>query len=123
LGEFRDQRQGEEAVNNRGAEWSCSRSLLIHMDPLVVLGAVGECVNEWLLDRQPVTRAEFAPNRFCQFGERLECPHRFSLGVIGVQRPVKTTARFSKKSGQLPEHRSSLDSQTAPAPGASRISS
>jgi hypothetical protein len=52
------QRQREVAVRDGRAERPLLRPLHVDVDPLVVVGGVGELVDALLRDRHPVTRAE-----------------------------------------------------------------
>jgi hypothetical protein len=58
MGEVRQQRQREQPVGDRSAEGARGRALGVDVDPLVVLGRVGEEVHAVLRDLEPLGGTE-----------------------------------------------------------------
>jgi hypothetical protein len=79
LGVPRAERQGEQAVRDRGAERSVGRSLQVGVDPLIVAGQRGERVDVGLSDDLIVAVAEVLPNGGPDLVEPGENAHRTSL--------------------------------------------
>src|SRR5580692_7670329 len=66
-----EQRQGEEPVRDRPAERRLGhRPLRVHVDPLVVIGCVGERVHPVLSHLEPFAGAEHLPLQRGEFGQR-----------------------------------------------------
>src|SRR6202000_882039 len=61
--EVRDERKRQEAVGHRAAERALGGALRIDVDPLVVLGVVGEAVDPLLVDLEPVAGADLLADR------------------------------------------------------------
>ena len=62
-----DQREGQVAVGDRGAEGALLlRPLDVDVDPLVVAGELGEGVDVLLGDRAPLARADLLPDQRLQ---------------------------------------------------------
>src|SRR5690348_12915592 len=51
--QWNEQGQGEVPVRDGAAERAADRALRVDVDPLVVTGGVGECVDAGLVDRHP----------------------------------------------------------------------
>src|SRR5436190_5299874 len=72
---LRQQREGEKAVRDRRAERTGLRALDVDVNPLVVVGGVGEELDPLLRHGDPVADADVLADELLQLGDRLECSH------------------------------------------------
>src|SRR5690606_13736147 len=79
--EVRNQGHRQEAMGHRRAERSRSRLLAVHVDPLMVIGVVGEAVDTRLLDSEPVGGAELHVQSLLEVLNRTVDFHVTSAGL------------------------------------------
>jgi acyl-CoA dehydrogenase len=88
--EVREQREREQAVRDRATERSVCRTIGIDVDPLVVVGGIGEQIHPILVDLHPVGGPELAAEGRRKLVQILEHLHALLLcrGPDEVTRPV-----------------------------------
>ena len=77
--EVRQQRQCQQPVCDRPAERATGRALRVDVDPLMVVGGVGEHIDAVLCDLEPLRRTDLAALRRDQLIEPTEGFHCHSL--------------------------------------------
>ena len=75
--QVRDQREGQETVRHRTAERPGLGSLRVNVNPLVILGVVGESVDPGLVDQEPFRRADFLADGLLQISQTVQDLHPF----------------------------------------------
>jgi hypothetical protein len=83
-------------VGYRPAERSRRGAFGINVDPLVILGVVGEAVDPGLVDREPLRRADFLPDCRFELGQAMNGLHvllRNASADVGEYLNVKSSDR------------------------------
>ena len=75
---MRQQRQGQQAVRDRPAERTVRRALGVDVDPLMIVGGVGEQVDTVLVDLEPFGGAQFCALCCDELVQPVELLHHFS---------------------------------------------
>src|SRR6201999_1989499 len=77
-GQERNERQRKEAVSHGSSERPGRGALRVDVDPLVVLGVVGEAVDPLLVDLEPAGGADLLAHRGFQLGHAVVALHLIS---------------------------------------------
>src|ERR1700760_2272993 len=138
-GQIRDERQREEPVGHRSAERPGRGALGVDVDPLVILGVVGEAVDPLLVDLEPLAGADLLTDRGFEVGHAVVSLHLISCcaglvaptGYVSVpQRIIQAARRARDSPGTVGNERSAAGRSgwravqlrpSAPAPEAGSV--
>src|SRR6202035_4699417 len=91
-----EQRERQESMRDGGAEGTRRRALGVDMNPLMVIGGVGKCIDLLLRDLAPLAVPDVFAGQCCQLGDARDgCGHGVS-SVPDSQSRVRMTTGISR---------------------------